>query len=320
MTKKSEQTNGLNEFIAQSVNKALQEGGLTKKEIGAAVRLGVDSFITTNKERLEERWLSHVIENISAPLLVELPDPKGGEPKKQLGHEKLEVLAKVISSGIPSLMVGMPGTGKTTAAEQIAVKFGLSFESISVGIQTTKSDILGFVDAGGNYQATGFRKAFEHGGLFLMDEVDAGNPNVLIVINSAISNGFCNFPDKMVRAHENFRFVATANTFGTGADTKFIGRNQLDEATLDRFVVVDWPIDNKVEEALCQDKEWLSRVRELRSRVREDGSDILVSPRVTFYGDKLIQSGFSHLQAAEMTILKGKDAETVSYIKDTMGL
>jgi MoxR-like ATPase len=217
-------------------------------------------------------------------------------------------------------MVGMPGTGKTSAAEQVAQVMELPFHSISVGVQTTKSDILGFVDAGGTYQTTGFREAFEKGGVFLMDEVDAGNPNVLIIINSAISNGFCNFPDGMKTAHKDFRFIATANTFGTGADVKFIGRNQLDEATLDRFITLSFEIDETLEDSLVVDKDWLEKVRLLRKDVEYNGREILVSPRVSFYGDKLIQSGFSKKQAAEMTILKGKDADTCDYITGVMSL
>ena len=268
---------------------------------------------------LSEAIIEVARKEISMPRVIEVTVPDGGT-KPAVAHKQFDELAKVVASGVPALMVGMPGTGKTTAAEQIADQFKLPFESISVGIQTTKSDILGFVDAGGTYQTTGFRRAFEDGGVFLMDEVDAGNPNVLIVINSAISNGFCNFPDGMIKAHKDFKFIATANTFGTGADTKFIGRNQLDEATLDRFITINWEIDEFVEDSLVDNKDWLTKVRKLRKDAAKKGRELLVSPRVSIYGNQLIKAGFNMRQAADMTILKGKDGDTKKYITDVMGV
>jgi cobaltochelatase CobS len=37
--------------------------------------------------------------------------------------------------------------------------------------------------------------------------------------------------------------VATANTFGTGADRVYVGSLQIDGATLDRFAFLEWPYD-----------------------------------------------------------------------------
>ena len=42
--------------------------------------------------------------------------------------------------------------------------------------------------------------------------------------------------------------MATANTFGTGADPIYAGRNQLDGATLDRFVVIEMTYDAALED------------------------------------------------------------------------
>jgi MoxR-like ATPase len=56
----------------------------------------------------------------------------------------------------------------------------------------------------------------------------------------------------MVEKHENFRIVATANTYGNGATLEFIGRNAIDGATLDRFTVIDWNIDEILELKLCR--------------------------------------------------------------------
>lgn len=226
-----------------------------------------------------------------------------------LRHRQLEGLIKIVGQNLPVLMVGSAGTGKTKAAEQTAEALGLEFYCQSVGAQTSKADLLGFIDAGGKYQPTGFRKAYENGGVFCMDEIDAGNPNVLVVLNSAIANGQCSFPDKMVKAHKDFRFIGTANTYGNGADRQYVGRNQLDAATLDRFVVVDWEIDENLEESvalqLADSKvvySWLAVVKRARKEASEQKLRALISPRATYKGVQLIALGATPEDAYNMTL------------------
>lgn len=307
-------------IITESLEKKLSEEGLDSVVIANTLRSAATEFIIKNRDIFNEAIMEMAVEKLSIPQKITIPKYDEKEMGDVVVHKQFDDLVKSISTKIPVLLVGMPGTGKTSAAEHVATAMKLKFYSISVGIQTTKSDILGFIDAGGKYKATSFRKAFEKGGLFLMDEVDAGNPNVLIVINSAISNGFCNFPDKMVEAHPDFRFIATANTYGTGADTKFIGRNQLDEATLDRFITIEWEIDEVLERIITGNDQWLNKIKSLRDRVKNSNYNFLVSPRVSIYGSRLIEAGFTMKQAAEMTILKGKDADSKNFINGALNL
>lgn len=318
-TKEEKKQRNVEEIVFDALKKQIEESGVSKDGFDRAIDKSCKYYLKQNSEALNNSIIEMARSELSIPRKVEFQKPKGKVEAKVV-HKQFDDLVKIVTSGVPTLLVGMPGTGKTSAAEQVSELLGLSFNTISVGIQTTKSDILGFIDAGGSYRTTGFREAFEKGGVFLMDEVDAGNPNVLIVINSAISNGFCNFPDGMVKAHDDFRFIATANTFGTGADSKFIGRNQLDEATLDRFITVNFEIDEDLEYALVENKAWLAKVRSLRTDAKLSNRDILVTPRVSMYGSNLIEAGFTDRQAAEMTILKGKDKDTKDYIIRVMSL
>lgn len=59
-------------------------------------------------------------------------------------------------------------------------------------------------------------KAFKYGGLFMLDEMDASIPEVLIILNAAIANRYFDFPAPIgyVEAHPNFRVVSAGNTFG----------------------------------------------------------------------------------------------------------
>ena len=210
-----------------------------------------------------------------------------------LKHRQLNDLISMVGAGLNVMITGMAGTGKTKSAQQVAEALKLNFYCMSVGAQTSKSDLVGYMDANGKYISTMFRKAYEKGGVFVMDEIDAGNSNVLIVLNSALSNGVCAFPDKMVQMHKNFHFIATANTYGNGADRTYVGRNQLDGATLDRFATIDWKIDEKLEEALVKGLRysniWLKTVRSLRKYIDERSMRAIVSPRATVKGATVLE-------------------------------
>lgn len=217
---------------------------------------------------------------------------------KGVNHNQLPNLLKIVGAGQAVLLVGPAGTGKSHAAETVANSLDIPFHAISVGSQTSKSDLLGYMTAVGGYVGTQFRAAYEHGGLFLLDEADAGNSNVLILLNAALSNGQMAFPDKMVKVHPAFRIVATANTYGNGASRQYVGRNQLDAATLDRFAVLDWNIDDKVEEVLAGNtkdgKRWLAVVRAVRKRVTDELElRVVISPRATQRGAKLLAAGLT---------------------------
>ena len=123
----------------------------------------------------------------------------------------------------------------------------LPFRFISVCPTTTKSEFFGYRDAVGKYHSTAFREIFEGGGVFLIDEIDNGNSSSLSVLNTALVNDHCAFPDGNIERHPDAVFVAAANTIGRGADVRYIGRNALDATTLDRFVFVRMDIDENLE-------------------------------------------------------------------------
>lgn len=240
-----------------------------------------------------------------------------------LRHNQLEELIRITALRLPILMVGMAGTGKTFSSEQAATALGLPFYTMSVGAQTSKSDIIGYMNANGGYVKTMFREAYENGGVFLMDEIDAGNANVLIQINAALSNGVTAFPDVMVKKHKDFVFIASANTFGTGMNRQYVGRNQLDAATLDRFTVVEWNIDNILEEKLSVGdyaQNWFSAVKAARHFVQKHSIRALITPRATEKGSLLLHNGF-HIDKVIPAVLLGsvpddKKGEITKIAKD----
>lgn len=269
------------------------------EDVLASVQAKIDRRVSQKVKKLEDAI------NQARPIYVK-SEHFESRPVTGIQHHNFETLIHIVHAGQPVMLVGPAGTGKSHAAEQAAQVLGLDFFAMSVGAQTSKSDLIGYMDAMKNYVSTPFRKAYENGGLFLLDEIDAGNSNVLIQLNAALANGYMSFPDEMIRRHENFRFVASANTFGLGANRQYVGRNQLDAATLDRFVTLQWDIDTNVEESLAVGRmgvPWLGVVRMVREYVESRELRVVVSPRATQRGAKLLAAGLDFNDVLHMALL-----------------
>lgn len=276
------------------------------KSIESEVYTTVGDAITEQEKRVTEQLeaMREAVRTGTAKLEVKVA--KKLNLVEGARHQQLDELISIAVQRLPSLMVGIAGSGKTHAASQVAEGLGLKFYAMSVGAQTSKSDIIGFVHAGGDYVRTLFREAFEHGGVFLMDEIDAGNANVLIQVNAALSNDYCAFPDQMVKRHEDFVFIGSANTYGQGANRQYVGRNQLDAATLDRFVIIPWLVDANLEKLFAgssdNGKRWHSAVTKIRAEVEKEGMRVLVTPRATMRGAALMEAGMPFEKAAELAL------------------
>src|SRR5262249_40226256 len=142
------------------------------------------------------------------------------------------------------LLVGPAGSGKTHLAKQVAQALGLDFAHISCSAGMSEGQLLGRLVPTGEagrfeYLRSEVVRCYEEGGVFLFDEIAAADSNTLLVINSALANGQMCVPNRphnpVAVKHPDFVCMAAANTFGTGADRQYVGRNQLDESTLDRF-------------------------------------------------------------------------------------
>lgn len=204
-------------------------------------------------------------------------------------------------------LAGPSGSGKTTAAHQVAKALGLKF--YYTGAVNDAYALMGYKDAHGQYVRTLFREAYEHGGVFLWDEVDGSDPNALVAFNAALANGCAAFPDGMVDRHPDFICIAAANTWGHGATREYVGRNKIDSATLKRFAFIDWDYDETLELETAPNRQWALRVQQIRAKVRERGIRVLVTPRETYEGAALLATGLTQEEVEDMTIRSGMTPE-----------
>jgi hypothetical protein len=227
-------------------------------------------------------------------------------------HCQFPELLRILSTKLNVYLVGPAGSGKTTAAIKCAEALDIPFHF--TGAIASEFKLTGFINAQGETVRTEFREAYENGGLFLFDEIDASYPQAVLAFNAALANDYMDFPDKKVERHENFYCIAAANTFGQGADRQYIGRNQLDAASLDRFVFIDWKFDEKLERELAANDEWVDFVQDIRKVIVTLKIRHVVSPRASFFGAKLLAAGLSRKLVAKSVIWKGLDISTINTI------
>jgi cobaltochelatase CobS len=252
---------------------------------------------------------------------------------KKRHHYLLPLLKKAMAAKCHTWLVGPAGSGKSTLAASAAAELKMPYAALSVCSQTTKTDFLGYLDAHGVYRSTSFRDIYENGGIFCLDEVDNGNANVLAVLNSSLSGDETLFPDKVVKKHKNFVVVSCANTFGLGSSISYVGRTQIDAATLDRFFFVEMPYDDGLEAHVAgfpgvaspkwndgagkvpTVESWLATVQKVRDAVAELGAKAIISPRATYNGIALIKQGVPQQFLEKGLLYKSLSAETVAKIR-----
>lgn len=283
-----------------------------REEVKAIVSESVEGITEMLSDTLSSA-ISMISEHVDVKLsqmikTVEVKINESEPVKVGFTHFKFEDILLTSTARLHSYLVGPAGSGKTHTCEQVAAALNLTFGCISVCAQSSKTDLLGYQSVTtGDYISTEFRKAYEFGGVFVLDEIDNGNPNIISVLNSALSNGVCAFPDGMINKHEDFVLIACANTYGTGADRMYVGRNQLDAATLDRFVIIDFPYDEKLELAIAPNEKFTKFVQSVRAELKNER--VVISPRASIKGGKLLNAGMNIETVIDMVIKAGLSQE-----------
>ena len=230
---------------------------------------------------------------------------------------EFEKIALAVFTGENTMLFGPAGCGKTHLCGQIAKGLDMRFAFCSLTAGITEARLVGrFVPIGANgtfqYVPAQFVDFYKSGGLFLLDELDAADTNVMLTINAALANGHMATPDPdepIIQRHPNFRCVAAANTWGHGSDRMYVGRNQLDAATLDRFQV-RFALDYDAEfERRVGHADVVAFVHEVRRKIRERSIRRLASTRSILSYSKLVSAGFNLADVMEMYFLPWSDNE-----------
>lgn len=285
----------VNERLQTTFNEQMP-GTINKIATGIQTTVGVmlaDALEATKNEMKAEtsKQIARILnEGIVRQEIVIKDGDTVRELKGEVFHPRFQWLMKLALAGKPIFIPGPTGSGKTHLGQQLARALGRPFGMISCSPGMTETKLAGrsipkLMTGEDVYRSTEFVKCYEHGGVFLFDEMDAADATVLLVINSALANGVMPLPDRTDNAyakmHKDFVCIGAANTFGAGADRQYVGRNRLDEATLDRFRMGTVPIDYApaIERALCPDPTLYDTFILWRNAIRANRLERVLSTR-----------------------------------------
>ena len=221
-------------------------------------------------------------------VVIEFKSPKFKLTIEDHVHPIFEEVMFHLNCGDNVMLVGPKGCGKTHIVEQVANVMKRRHAILSLSGGVTEGKILGRVvpnvqTGKSEFHGTPFTDMYENGGVVLLDEVDGGDPNVLLSLNLALSNRklvLDRTKNPIVNQHDDFLAMAAANTFCNGADRKYVGRNQQDSAFTDRFVQLYMDYDHELEAKLCPNHpDLVKHVHHYRAKVRENKMEREVSMR-----------------------------------------
>lgn len=147
------------------------------------------------------------------------------------------------------LLIGAPGTGKTTLAEKISYslfgrnqrdKGALPYVTINCSQWTSPTEIKGGQTMTG-YKEGALIEAWRDGKILILDELPKLDPNTASLLNDALAKSatagalIFNGLNEPIVKHPHFGCIATGNTKGKAYSKNYVGNNKQDASLLDRF-------------------------------------------------------------------------------------
>ena len=229
---------------------------LPKSVIGIGNIEIIDNFKNNNSSKEFDTKMKKILNKM-----------KEKESLGEIYHEKTEEVIRSILLGEWPYLYGPSGAGKGKLVSQIGELIGL--DTINGGKIGEPYTILGYIDPQGRFRVTPTFVAFTQGNLIFYDEMDNGNPDTQILLNTLYSelrekinnpnsSHYITYAEEYpIEINPNTRMISAGNTDGSGENEAFVARSQIDEAIQERYVPIYFPYDNNVEKQIFGSyKEW----------------------------------------------------------------
>lgn len=270
-----------------------------------------------------EKTIQEEVEKRVKPMVIEVRSPNKDAVKIEGAHYLFSRLLNLVSAGFNVFMWGPPGTGKTTAALQVAKALSRKAEIDTLDPTTARSMIQGYMNPNGEPVHNVFTRCWENGSVYVADEVDLAPGHVQTLFNSALANGAAPLAWGNVERSEGFSFVATGNTAGRPT-AAFPDRRPMSNAFADRLYFLHWPLDPSIEcravglptpplpqqsTETCEPKDWVTFVQLLREWASTNAPRLSITPRASLLGIQALAAGESPEDVADGLIFRGCDPD-----------
>lgn len=288
--------------------------------IGAIIAQHVDGRIAALEDRLADvvaRTATNAAPTVHHVRVADRPAVAlSRRPHARMAHVLARMAMRRPDGGrFNVFLTGDAGTGKSSIAEACAEALGVSFTSLNCSGGLTEGALVGRVAPNLStgeqvYTAGPLVRAFRDGGVFLLDEMDAADENVLLALNTLADARAWHTPaGERVERHPDFYLLAAGNTFGTGASRLYSGRNQLDAAFLNRWLTVSVDYDVELERSLVACRELADRIHAARETMRQRGMRRWLTTRDLLKADALVGQLGVTVRDALLEITEGWTAE-----------
>lgn len=293
-------------------------GAFLTSFVNSAINPKMAEFMSRVTEVLDKAKADLQASAVAQEIVLKLPDGSIRKEGKGTYHSLYEPVLKAVYARQNVYLYGPAGTGKNILCQQVAKALNLTF--YYSGALSDRYALSGFIDAGGTYHATEFYNAFTKGGLFMLDEFDASDPEALVALNGALANGYYDFPTGRVDCNENFRVIGAGNTAGFGADEQYTGRYKVDYATVDRFVVFRMDYDERVELACAGgDQSIVDFTHALRKAKDSLGIRLPFGTRCIRQCKSLMEAGVGDMAfCLKASFLKGLDKDSLRQLQSRL--
>jgi len=256
------------------------------------------------------------------------------DPTYVFRQDLCEEVGYALKNGTNCLLVGDTGDGKTSLIVQLAAFLNRPCCRINVNGQSDPAILIGRdmpAEVDGTRMLTYrwgplAKMMTQPYGWFILDEMDAAQPGVLLVLQQMLERGgkltLEDAAATVVERAAGFMFFATGNTMGIAGRhrTMYAGTNRCNEATLDRFdcVIHVTEMDAKLEEEVVAanapglDRDFVKAIiriaKEVRDQLRDDQLSCTFSTRRCIQWAQAMRT-FHPLRAARLSVLNKLNAE-----------